>query len=544
MDDGRDGNNWDLNAVLRSGCHGPMPPPPPPPTRTANNPVARYAPPPPAQPSYAFTVLAGGLGHQAISVLPQPQALDQDPPHAAGRGPSLDLPLLPEPDYTAAVGNTPAPLNPPWPRNEIPVPSVQQRPADKHKTPPSSGCDAAEGSSRSKKRDNRTTKESKVVLVLAEDPTPPDSWAWRKYGQKSIKDTPYHRSYYRCSTDKKCKARKHVQRCLTQSFLAVSYIGEHSHPMPLARNGQAGTTHQKPPPRQPTSPFIRTPAKEDQPHHQAPAPPPATSSSPFAMISAAKQTPAPPASASPSLQSVSAMPLGIKHVEQPPQASAPAPALAPSAASASPMMSPTTLLRPPYADVYKEGDDSHSHPIPFVCNCLVCTTRQKTPLLVPPSSSAIETRSWVSQPALLEQQQTPALPASASASLSSNTPVSPLLSFQAEERPTQVPAPALPPSVSTLMSPSALLPPPSVEFDNEKDDDAVAVRMLLNDMDMTPEDALKFVNPEEEPLDGVGDDLLIPTPEELAPFYYGDEENMLYPMASEPASGGSRNTKA
>ena len=151
MDDGRDGNNWDLNAVLRSGCHGPMPPPPPP-TRTANNPVARYAPPPPAQPSYAFTVLAGGLGHQAISVLPQPQALDQDPPHAAGRGPSLDLPLLPEPDYTAAVGNTPAPLNPPWPRNEIPVPSVQQRPADKHKTPPSSGCDAAEGSSRSKKR--------------------------------------------------------------------------------------------------------------------------------------------------------------------------------------------------------------------------------------------------------------------------------------------------------------------------------------------------------------------------------------------------------
>lgn len=143
-----------------------------------------------------------------------------------------------------------------------------------------------------------------------------------------------------------------------------------------------------------------------------------------------------------------------------------------------------------------------------------------------------------------EQQQTPALPASASASLSSNTPVSPLLSFQAEERPTQVPAPALPPSVSTLMSPSALLPPPSVEFDNEKDDDAVAVRMLLNDMDMTPEDALKFVNPEEEPLDGVGDDLLIPTPEELAPFYYGDEENMLYPMASEPASGGSRNTKA
>lgn len=145
-DDGRDGNNWDLNAILRSGRRGPMPPPP---TRTANNPIARYAPPPPAQP----TVFVDGLGHQAISALPQPQALDQDLPHAVGWGPSLDLPLLPKPDYTAAVG-TPehqTPLNPPWPRNEIPVPSVQ-RPAGKHKTAPSSGSDAAEGSSRSKKR--------------------------------------------------------------------------------------------------------------------------------------------------------------------------------------------------------------------------------------------------------------------------------------------------------------------------------------------------------------------------------------------------------
>ena len=91
------------------------------------------------------------------------------------------------------------------------------------------------------------------------------------------------------------------------------------------------------------------------------------------------------------------------------------------------------------------------------------------------------------------------------------------------------------------MSPSTLLPLPSVEFDNEEDDDAIAVRMQINDMDMTPEDALMFVNTEEEPLDLVGDNLLIPTPEELAPFYYGDEENMLFPMAYEPTSGGSGN---
>lgn len=189
------------------------------------------------------------------------------------------------------------------------------------------------------RRGNRTTKDSKVILVLAEDPTPPDSWAWRKYGEKSIKDTPYHRSYYRCSTDRNCKARKQVQRCLTQtSFLAVSYIGEHSHPMPLVRNCQAGTTHHKPPPRQPTSPFIRIPARENQP--QAPPAPPAATS-PFAKTSAAQgqqRTPASPASASASMLPVSATPLRIQDVEQPPQASATT--LAPSA---SPRMPPTTL---------------------------------------------------------------------------------------------------------------------------------------------------------------------------------------------------------
>ncbi|CAA3010136.1 probable WRKY transcription factor 65 isoform X1 [Olea europaea subsp. europaea] len=68
--------------------------------------------------------------------------------------------------------------------------------------------------------------------------TPPsDSWAWRKYGQKPIKGSPYPRGYYRCSSSKGCPARKQVERSRQDpTMLVVTYSSEHNHPWPASKN--------------------------------------------------------------------------------------------------------------------------------------------------------------------------------------------------------------------------------------------------------------------------------------------------------------------
>ncbi|PIN06684.1 hypothetical protein CDL12_20747 [Handroanthus impetiginosus] len=71
---------------------------------------------------------------------------------------------------------------------------------------------------------------------------PSDSWAWRKYGQKPIKGSPYPRGYYRCSSSKGCPARKQVERSkVDPTMLMVTYTCEHNHPWPAAsRNHRHG----------------------------------------------------------------------------------------------------------------------------------------------------------------------------------------------------------------------------------------------------------------------------------------------------------------
>ncbi|KAI4332511.1 hypothetical protein L6164_017414 [Bauhinia variegata] len=81
-------------------------------------------------------------------------------------------------------------------------------------------------------------KDTEGSRLKGENHTPPsDSWAWRKYGQKPIKGSPYPRGYYRCSSSKGCPARKQVERSrVDPTMLVVTYSSEHNHPWPAPRN--------------------------------------------------------------------------------------------------------------------------------------------------------------------------------------------------------------------------------------------------------------------------------------------------------------------
>ncbi|KAG1371718.1 putative ATP-dependent zinc metalloprotease FTSH 8, mitochondrial [Cocos nucifera] len=56
-----------------------------------------------------------------------------------------------------------------------------------------------------------------------------DGYKWRKYGQKSIKNSPNPRSYYRC-TNPRCNAKKQVERSMDDpETIMVTYEGLHLH---------------------------------------------------------------------------------------------------------------------------------------------------------------------------------------------------------------------------------------------------------------------------------------------------------------------------
>ncbi|KAL6876324.1 hypothetical protein ACP4OV_012896 [Aristida adscensionis] len=237
-------NNWDLDAVVRlaRGGAGRVAPAPPPFHPSA----ALPPPPPPPQLLHQPDVLAAG------AVMWQP--------------PLPYLPLLPYPnpnvvgvDLSQPFFAVPRPPHQPHAQlaYEAPAPAAQAEP----------DASGGGGSSSRPKRKSRSKKaqEKKVVTrVPADSPVADraDRWAWRKYGQKPIMGSPHVRSYYRCSTDMSCRARKKVERCAADpAALIITYIGEHTPPAPLNRHYLAGTSRYTPLPHvQPQPAAAATPA--------------------------------------------------------------------------------------------------------------------------------------------------------------------------------------------------------------------------------------------------------------------------------------------
>ncbi|CAH2078167.1 unnamed protein product [Thlaspi arvense] len=122
--------------------------------------------------------------------------------------------------------------------------------------------------SKSKKRSvflklslSKKNQQKRVVEQVKEENLLSDAWAWRKYGQKPIKGSPYPRSYYRCSSSKGCLARKQVERNpQNPEKFTITYTNEHNHELPTRRNSLAGSTRAKS--SQPKPSLTKKPGKQ------------------------------------------------------------------------------------------------------------------------------------------------------------------------------------------------------------------------------------------------------------------------------------------
>lgn len=64
-----------------------------------------------------------------------------------------------------------------------------------------------------------------------------DGYRWRKYGQKAVKNSPFPRSYYRC-TSTSCNVKKRVERSYNDpSIVVTTYEGQHTHQSPVMPRG-------------------------------------------------------------------------------------------------------------------------------------------------------------------------------------------------------------------------------------------------------------------------------------------------------------------
>ncbi|KAG8365601.1 hypothetical protein BUALT_Bualt18G0122700 [Buddleja alternifolia] len=99
-----------------------------------------------------------------------------------------------------------------------------------------------EGSSKKevkakKKKEKKQREPRFAFMTKSEVDHLDDGYRWRKYGQKAVKNSPYPRSYYRCSTEK-CPVKKRLERSfIDTSIVITAYEGQHNHNQPAPRRG-------------------------------------------------------------------------------------------------------------------------------------------------------------------------------------------------------------------------------------------------------------------------------------------------------------------
>lgn len=85
-------------------------------------------------------------------------------------------------------------------------------------------------SSKVKKKGQKRIRQPRFAFMTkSEVDHLEDGYRWRKYGQKAVKNSPFPRSYYRC-TNSKCTVKKRVERSSEDPTVVITtYEGQHCH---------------------------------------------------------------------------------------------------------------------------------------------------------------------------------------------------------------------------------------------------------------------------------------------------------------------------
>ncbi|KAL0407478.1 UNVERIFIED_CONTAM: WRKY transcription factor 71 [Sesamum latifolium] len=98
------------------------------------------------------------------------------------------------------------------------------------------GEDTSKGKAK-KKGEKKERQPRFAFMTKSEVDHLEDGYRWRKYGQKAVKNSPYPRSYYRCTTQK-CPVKKRVERSFQDpSVVITTYEGQHNHHVPATLRG-------------------------------------------------------------------------------------------------------------------------------------------------------------------------------------------------------------------------------------------------------------------------------------------------------------------
>ncbi|XP_047045290.1 probable WRKY transcription factor 57 [Lolium rigidum] len=94
-------------------------------------------------------------------------------------------------------------------------------------TTPTHARGAAEPAAMERPRTERIAFRMKSEIEILDD-----GYKWRKYGKKSVKNSPNPRNYYRCSTEG-CDVKKRVERDRDDTaYVVTTYEGTHTHVSP------------------------------------------------------------------------------------------------------------------------------------------------------------------------------------------------------------------------------------------------------------------------------------------------------------------------